>query len=88
LKYLEEFKGEIKNWDAALCALFYHDIIYNTLKTNNQEKSAALAMKRLKAITVNDKVIRKCAILLEAKMESFYKTEYFSTSLRYRQKKI
>ena len=40
---LNEIKDEIKNWDAVLFCLFYHDIIYKVSKNNNEEKSAELA---------------------------------------------
>lgn len=37
---LTEVKGEIQNWDTILFTLFYHDIIYNSLRSDNEEKSA------------------------------------------------
>lgn len=57
LTQLTEIKGEIQNWDTILFTLYYHDIIYNILKSDNEEKSADLAEKRLTQISVsNDKV--------------------------------
>ena len=53
-------KDEIKNWDVLLFSLFYHDIIYNATKSNNEEKSAALAEKRLEEIGVSEKQIKLC----------------------------
>jgi predicted metal-dependent HD superfamily phosphohydrolase len=50
LQQLLTVKTEINNWDATLFALYYHDVVYNTLKTDNEEKSAALAEKRMKEI--------------------------------------
>lgn len=50
LTELKPIKDELEDWDATLFALFYHDIIYNVTKKNNEEKSAALADKRLSAI--------------------------------------
>ena len=41
LRYLEDVKHQITNWNAVLFALYYHDIVYNVLKHNNEEKSAA-----------------------------------------------
>jgi predicted metal-dependent HD superfamily phosphohydrolase len=45
-------KNNIENWDAVLFALFYHDAVYNTLKHNNEEKSAELAQEHMQLIRV------------------------------------
>ena len=44
---LNSCKHLIADRDTLLFSVFYHDIIYNVLKSNNEEKSADLAMKRL-----------------------------------------
>ena len=53
-------KSLIKNWDTVLFSLYYHDVIYNPLKTTNEEKSAAFATNRLRSISVSDKIIKDC----------------------------
>lgn len=60
LTLLTEIKGEIKNWDTILFTLYYHDIIYNSLKTDNEGKSAELAENRLKQISVSNDKIELC----------------------------
>jgi predicted metal-dependent HD superfamily phosphohydrolase len=45
-------KNDIRNWEAVLFALFYHDVVYNTLKHNNEEKSAELAREHMQLIGV------------------------------------
>jgi predicted metal-dependent HD superfamily phosphohydrolase len=57
---LSEVKKEIKNWDTILFSLFYHDAVYNVLKSNNEEKSAELAEKRMKQISVPLQLIEEC----------------------------
>ncbi len=57
---LTEVKGEIQNWKAVLFSLYYHDIIYNPLKSDNEEKSAELAEKRMKQISVPDDMLELC----------------------------
>ncbi|MBB1192845.1 hypothetical protein DNC80_04085, partial [Flavobacterium sp. SOK18b] len=47
-KQLLFVKEKIENWDTVLFTLFYHDVIYNALNSDNEEKSAQLAEKRLK----------------------------------------
>ena len=44
---LNSCKHLIADWDTLLFSVFYHDIIYNVLKSNNEERSADLAVKRL-----------------------------------------
>lgn len=60
LTQLTEVKDEIQNWNAILFTLYYHDIIYNSLKSDNEEKSAELAEKRLKQISVSIDTIESC----------------------------
>jgi predicted metal-dependent HD superfamily phosphohydrolase len=60
LNELQEIKHLINDWNTILFTLFYHDIIYNTLKSNNEEKSAALAEKRLRALSVPQQAIDLC----------------------------
>ncbi|WP_198659598.1 hypothetical protein, partial [Nubsella zeaxanthinifaciens] len=51
---LTEVKKKIQNWETILFTLYYHDIIYNPLKSDNEEKSAELAEKRMKQVLVVD----------------------------------
>jgi predicted metal-dependent HD superfamily phosphohydrolase len=60
LQQLIEVKDKIQNWNIILFTLFYHDSIYNTLKTNNEEKSADLAEKRMKQLGVYINEIELC----------------------------
>lgn len=60
LTQLTEVKNEIQNWNAILFTLYYHDIVYNSLKSENEEKSAELAEKRLKQISVSPDTIELC----------------------------
>ena len=53
-------KGEIQNWDTILFTLYYHDIIYNSLKSDNEEQSAELAEKRMNQISVPVGTIELC----------------------------
>jgi len=59
-KQLAEIKPLIKSWETVLFSLFYHDVVYNTLKSNNEERSADFAEKRLKKIEVPIEIIENC----------------------------
>lgn len=57
---LTKVKDEIENWDTVLFTLYYHDIIYDSLKSDNEEKSAQLAEKRMNQISVDKNIIELC----------------------------
>lgn len=60
LKELIEVRNQINEWDTILFSLYYHDIVYNVLKSTNEELSAELAQKRLQAIPVPTSIIENC----------------------------
>lgn len=60
LAQLTEVKNEIQHWETILFTLYYHDIVYNALKTDNEDKSAELAEKRMKQISASNQTIELC----------------------------
>lgn len=74
-------KDKITNWESILFTLYYHDIVYNALKSDNEEKSAELAELRMKQINVPTEIIENCKsqILATKKHEdnSDFDTNYF-----------
>lgn len=66
---LHEIKNEIKDWDSMLFALFYHDIIYNSARSDNEEKSAELAEKRLQELSFPTHRIEKSVSMILATIE-------------------
>ena len=60
LTQLTQIKDKINNWNTILFTLFYHDIIYNSLKKDNEEKSAELAIKRIKQLHISKQIIEDC----------------------------
>ncbi|MBX3252955.1 MAG: hypothetical protein KF862_02350 [Chitinophagaceae bacterium] len=57
---LTEVKREIINWETILFTLYYHDIIYNPLRSDNEEKSAELAEKRMSQTSVSFSTMQLC----------------------------
>ncbi len=55
-----EIKEKINHWDCYLLTLYYHDIIYDSTQTDNEEKSAELAENRLKKLSVSSGLITLC----------------------------
>jgi len=60
LAQLIEVQEGLKNWDTILFTLFYHDAIYNSSQSDNEEKSASLAEKRMLELSVPLNIIEKC----------------------------
>ena len=60
LNELNSVKDKIKDWATILFSLFYHDIIYSATKSNNEEKSAELAEKRMIELSISNKKIELC----------------------------
>jgi predicted metal-dependent HD superfamily phosphohydrolase len=58
--------GEFSDWNAIVFATGYHDIVYNVLLTDNEEKSARLAEERLESLSCPAGAIAKCAGLIRA----------------------
>jgi predicted metal-dependent HD superfamily phosphohydrolase len=52
LNQLTPHQALINDWDAVLFALYYHDIVYDVTKKDNEERSAELAVTRLTALHV------------------------------------
>jgi predicted metal-dependent HD superfamily phosphohydrolase len=57
---LNEVKNLINDWDTILFTLYYHDIIYNPLRNDNEEKSAELMEDRLTAMGLPKIMVDKC----------------------------
>src|SRR5882672_5397441 len=51
LQQLTEVKPHITDWDTLLFTLYYHDIVYNPAKSDNEEKSAGLATVRMQQLS-------------------------------------
>jgi predicted metal-dependent HD superfamily phosphohydrolase len=60
LHVLTPHRTKFSDWPVVVLAIAYHDAVYNPLKSNNEEKSAALAEKRLKAIGFPEAGILRC----------------------------
>ncbi len=60
LLQLTEVKNSIQSWDTILFTLYYHDVIYNPLRSDNEEKSAKLAVQRMKQLAVPSQIIELC----------------------------
>lgn len=57
---LNEVKSHINDWDTILFTMFYHDIVYNPSRNDNEEQSAEVARKQLQSLSVPQEMISKC----------------------------
>jgi predicted metal-dependent HD superfamily phosphohydrolase len=60
LTQLTPIKDKINDWHCISFTLYYHDIVYNALNSDNEEKSAELAEKRMKQLSMPAEMIEKC----------------------------
>lgn len=72
---LQVWRDKFANWDVIIFAIAYHDIIYNTLKNNNEEKSADVAVKRLSKISFPESLTVFCEQLILATKKHEYGNE-------------
>jgi predicted metal-dependent HD superfamily phosphohydrolase len=63
---LQAVRSEIQNFDAAVFALFYHDIIYNPDNGGNEKKSSQLAGTRLRDCGADETLRQKVTELILA----------------------
>jgi len=66
LSELKIYKDKFANWDVIIFAIAYHDLVYNTLKSNNEERSAEIAIKRLTKISFPENLTVFCTQLILA----------------------
>lgn len=57
---LTPFSHLISDWDTLLFTLFYHDAVYNALKSDNEEQSAALARRCMTELGTTEAIIARC----------------------------
>lgn len=60
LRLAFEYKSEITDFNTLLFSIFYHDIIYNAKRSDNELKSAQLASERLNRLGLTNDQINKC----------------------------
>ena len=65
---LEPLRANISDWEIVIFAIAYHDIIYNVLRQDNEERSAELAIARLKELSIDQERVMLCKeIILNTK---------------------
>lgn len=59
IKLAHNYKSEIVDFDTLLFSIFYHDIVYNTQRSDNELESAQLAGNRLERLgLISDQVVK------------------------------
>ncbi|OQP54481.1 HD domain-containing protein [Niastella populi] len=66
LQFCGRYAGQLMEPDVVAFAVFYHDIIYNVLRKDNEFRSAQVAVKRLKDLQVPAAAIEQVKLYIEA----------------------
>jgi predicted metal-dependent HD superfamily phosphohydrolase len=66
LQFCETYAAQLHDRDVVAFSVFYHDIIYNVLRKDNEARSALLAVKRLHSLKVPEEKIAQVKIYIEA----------------------
>ena len=81
IEQLLPVRSHIGDWQTLIFSVAYHDIVYNILKKDNEEKSAALAYDRLTKLNCPVPQKEKCKLQILAtkqhQMSSDTDTNYF-----------
>ena len=57
---LKNVKGDIRDWDTVMFGVYYHDIVYKGVSSDNEQKSSILAAHRLQQIRFPAEGISLC----------------------------
>jgi predicted metal-dependent HD superfamily phosphohydrolase len=66
LQLCEQYNDHLADKEVVALAVFYHDIIYNVLRKDNEPRSALLAVKRLYALGVPEDKTAQVKLFIEA----------------------
>jgi predicted metal-dependent HD superfamily phosphohydrolase len=66
LQLCEQYSDHLTDKDVVTLAVFYHDIIYNVLRKDNEQRSALLAVKRLYALGIPEDKTAQVKLFIEA----------------------
>ncbi|MBD8346447.1 hypothetical protein [Dysgonomonas sp. HGC4] len=66
IRELSDVKDSIPHWDTAMFSVFYHDIVYNALRSDNEAQSADKAQFRLHEIGFPKDQTTQCVLQILA----------------------
>jgi predicted metal-dependent HD superfamily phosphohydrolase len=66
LDLCDNYAAQLTDADVMAFSVFYHDIIYNVLRKDNEPRSAQLAVKRLQALSVPPEKTEQVKLFIEA----------------------
>ncbi len=66
LEQLLQVRTAVRDWDTLLFSMYYHDIVYDPLRQDNEAQSALIASERLERLGVPATAIQRCAAQIAA----------------------
>lgn len=64
LKWLDTYRDELQEPALVTLAIWYHDAVYSVLRKGSENRSAALAIKQLQALGLNQSGLDKVAVMI------------------------
>lgn len=61
LDQAKKFQDQVEDYEVLLYSIWYHDLIYNTLRQDNESKSAKRAKQVLSQLGFSEAQIKRCA---------------------------
>ena len=62
----EEIKTSLRDPEMVVFAIYYHDLVYNVLRKDNEVRSARIARSRLEELGIPEDRIAHCVAMIEA----------------------
>lgn len=72
---LEQCKMLIEDYDVILYSIFYHDIVYDVLHRDNEERSAAMALEALQLLGMDEYKTARCVQQILATKEHVFHSD-------------
>ena len=83
LQQAQAYQEELEDYELLCFSIFYHDIVYSSLRKDNEPQSATLARKRLQKMGLSNDSIEKCGRQIEATQKHQIPSNSFDPDLPY-----
>jgi len=76
LKAIDDNRDKLGDIETLQLATFFHDFVYSSKRNDNEEQSAAMALKKLKYLNYPEDKIKQCELYILATKNHINNTEF------------